>query len=994
MTVPVSAVDSSELFVATTPARLPVRRRALAAVVLSALLFIGLVPWAKTPLPTVGAFIPLYQSALVVCDLITAYLLLGQFRILGRPALGLLAAAYLFSALMASVHALSFPGLFAPSGALDGGPQTTAWLYMFWHAGFPLAVLAYACRGRAGESASAPSAVQLRRVAGWGTLAVLVAVAMLTLLAVFGVDRLPPIMLGDHYSPTMTAVVGSVWLTNVLTVALLLRRPDKTVLDLWLVVVMFAWIFDIALSAVFNAGRYDFGFYSGRLYGLLSASYVLAELLAENAHLYSRLVAMHWQEHEQGEALASARDEAQQADRAKGLFLANMSHEIRTPMNAIIGLTHLALDTELNERQRDYLTKVHGSSRALMRLLDDILDYSKIEAGKLTLEHEEFSPEEVVDQVGGLFAARAEEAGLGLYFEIDPSVPQGLMGDAMRLGQVLSNLVGNAIKFTPRGEIIVAVDASPQPANPGPATASNGGPAGGAVMLRFEVRDTGIGMSAEQAARLFQPFTQADKATTRRFGGTGLGLAICRRLVELMGGRIGVTSVPGQGSVFAFTARFEVAPSSRRRLELHRIQPMRTLVIDPQDTSAQILTQQLQSWGFEVGGAVTGGEALAELRSADERGAPFDLVLLDEKTPGIDQGGGLAAVLRRHAHPARSRPLAIVMLVSVSAHQRVLELAGAVPADMVLTKPITPSRLFDAVVLLQSRNGGRVQTMPASRRRFDFAEATRPIHGARVLLVEDNVINQQVAAEFLAKAGMKVTVANNGIEAVDCVKGQPYDLVLMDVQMPEMDGLQATRLIRTLPQGQDLPIVAMTASALSQDRQDCLAAGMDGHVAKPIDPRELVETLLSRIAPTQGSVQSATTEASIASEASALDQLLPGVAVPQALERLANDTRMYRKLLQAFVAHHQGDLARIGELSRAADWSALARLAHGLAGSAGMLGLTDVYELSRELSHSQPGPHSAQAAAAARLHAALEQAFNTLDAVAPRVSAAAGLATA
>ncbi|HEX5685453.1 MAG TPA: response regulator [Ideonella sp.] len=991
MTLPASAADSSGLFVATAPARRPVRRRALVAVLMSALLFCGLAPWARTALPQMTAFIPLYQSALVVCDLITAYLLLGQFRILGRPALGLLAAAYLFSALMASVHALSFPGLFAAGGWLGAGPQTTAWLYMFWHAGFPLCVFAYACRGQGGARVSA---AQSRRWAGWGALTVLAVVGVLTLLATAGVAWLPPIMVGHRYTPAMTTVVGSVWLINALAVVLLLRRHDKTVLDLWLVVVMFAWTFDIALSAMLNAGRYDLGFYSGRLYGLLAASYVLAELLAENAHLYGRLVAMHRQEHEQGEALASARDEALEAERAKGLFLANMSHEIRTPMNAIIGLTHLALDTELSERQRDYLTKVHASSRALMRLLDDILDYSKIEAGKLTLEQEEFNPEEVVDQVGSLFAARAEEAGLGLYFEIDPSVPSALTGDAMRLGQVLSNLVGNAIKFTPRGEIVVAVDATPQPTSSGAQTAPGTEPAAPTVMLRFEVRDTGIGMSGEQAARLFQPFTQAEKATTRRFGGTGLGLAICRRLVELMGGRIGVTSVPGHGSVFAFTARFAVASTQRRRLDLHRIHFMRALVVDPQDTSAQILTQQLQAWGFEVGGAATGGEALAELRLADERGAPFDLVLLDEKTPDLAEGGGLAAALRRQAHPARGRPLAIVMLVAVSAHERVLELAGAVPADMVLTKPITPSRLFDAVVLLQSRSGGRVQATPAARRRFDFAEATRPIHGARVLLVEDNAINQQVAAEFLAKAGMKVTVANNGIEAVDCVKGQPYDLVLMDVQMPEMDGLQATRLIRSLPQGQALPIVAMTASALVQDRQDCLAAGMDGHVAKPIDARELVETLLSRIAPTQGSVQSAAVESSVASEASALDQLLPGFAVPQALERLAGDTRMYRKLLQAFVSHHQGDLQRIDELRRSADWATLASLAHGLAGSAGMLGLAEVHELAHELSHRQPGPDSAQAAAAARLHAALEKAFSVLDNVAPRVSAAAGLATA
>ena len=820
-------------FLLNQPADSRQRWRAGLVLVASVLLFGALVPFVRVPMPRVPAFIPLYESALLTNDAVTAVLLFGQYRILRSRALMVLACAYLFTAVMTVIHALTYPDVFSHTGLLGAGRQTTSALYMFWHAGFPLFVLAYSTlKRREGRMAPAQPTWQAaapRRDALALALpgATLLLAAALALWATVGQDWLPTLIEPNRFGIALTISASTIWALSLVVVAALWRHRPHSVLDLWLSVSLVAWSFDVALSSMLNAARYDFGFYAGRIYGLLAGSAVLIELLLENGALYARLVRVHHNDLRQASALRVARDEARSADAAKSMFLANMSHEIRTPMNAVIGLTTLVLQTRLDETQRDYLTKVQTSSKALLSLLNDILDYSKIEAGKVALESEEFSPEETIENVGNLFSAKVEEAGLDLLFEIDRDLPPRLVGDALRLTQVLNNLVGNAIKFTSKGEVVIGARVVSRNDD--------------AVELAFSVRDTGIGVTPEQAERLFSVFQQAERSTARKYGGTGLGLAICKRLVELMGGRIEVIPAPGGGSIFAFTCRFAVAKGGVERIDLHRIRGMRTLVVDSQPTERLILQQMLQSWRFQVATASFPDDALHKLRRADPQ-APHELMLLDWKTGELELLFKARRAVEEHRAARPGAPLSVIAMTSLAARERVAEALKGLPGVDIVVKPVTPSRLFDTVVRLQH---GELPPVRVAVRQFDLAEAMQPIRGARVLLAEDNPVNQQVAAAFLTAGGLDVTLAENGVEAVDWVKKARFDIVLMDMQMPDMDGTQATRLIRQLPQGVGLPIIAMTAAAMDSDRQECLAAGMNAHVAKPIDPQLLVKTLLA-----------------------------------------------------------------------------------------------------------------------------------------------------
>ena len=822
-------------FLLNQPADVAQRWRAGLVLILSVLLFGALVPYVRLKLQPMPAFIPLYESALLINDTITAALLFGQYRILRSRALMVLACAYLFTALMTATHALSFPGVFAPGGWLGAGRQTTAAIYVFWHAGFPLFVLAYAVmkrRERRALPVAAPGPdwrepARARDARALALPAATVALsAALVLWATVGQAALPVFLAPGHYGVALSISTSVIWILSLVGVAVLWRTRPHSVLDLWLSVSLVAWSFDVALSAMLNAERYDLGFYAGRVYGLLAGSAVLMELLLENGALYARLVRVHHNDRRQASALRLARDEARSADAAKGLFLANMSHEIRTPMNAVIGLTSLVLQTRLDDTQRDYLTKVQTSSKALLTLLNDILDYSKIEAGKVVLEAEEFSPEETIENVGNLFSAKVEEAGLDLLFEIDRNLPPRLVGDALRLTQVLNNLVGNAIKFTSVGEVVIGARVAARDADQ--------------VELAFSVRDTGIGVTPEQAERLFNVFQQAERSTARKYGGTGLGLAICKRLVELMGGQIEVSPAPGGGSIFGFTCRFAIAKAAAERIDLHSIRGMRTLVVDAQPTERLILQQMLQSWRFQVGTASFPDDALHKLRRADPQ-APHELMLLDWKTGDLDLLHKARRAVEEHRARHSGAPLSVIAMTTLAGRERVAEAVKGLPGVGIVVKPVTPSRLFDTVLHLQH---GEAPPRRDDRPRFDLAEALRPIRGARVLLAEDNPVNQQVAMAFLQAGGLEVTLAENGLEAVDWVKKARFDAVLMDMQMPDMDGPQATRLIRKLPQAIGLPIIAMTAAAMDADRQECLAAGMNAHVAKPIDAEKLVKALL------------------------------------------------------------------------------------------------------------------------------------------------------
>jgi two-component system sensor histidine kinase/response regulator len=610
----------------------------------------------------------------------------------------------------------------------------------------------------------------------------------------------------------------------------------------------------------------------------------------------------------------------------KSMFLANMSHEIRTPMNAIIGLSHLALKTSLSAKQRDYVSKIHNAGTSLLAVINDILDFSKIEAGRLDIESTDFNLDEVISSVTTLTAQKAHDKGLEFLAHVAPLIPDHLLGDPLRLVQILTNLVNNAVKFTERGEVRLNIELMER--------------TGEKVQLKCSVRDTGIGMTPEQSAKLFQPFTQADMSTTRKHGGTGLGLTISRRLVELMGGRIWLESEPGAGTTFFFTVWLGVgAATGKGRIVPEKLARLRVLVVDDNAAAREILQEPLSTLASRVDAVASGKEAIAAIQEHDATD-PYDIVFMDWRMPGMD---GLQASRHIKSDETLGHRPAIV-LVTAFGREEVREEAERLQLDAFLLKPVTKSMIVDTLVNVFADGGEDL-------RGAAEGEQASLLRGARVLLTEDNEINQQIAVELLEGVGASVTVANNGREAVEMLSGPgqpPFDVVLMDLQMPEMDGYQATAKLRSDSRLAALPIIAMTAHATVEERQRCLAAGMNDHVGKPIDPAALFETVGRFYKPSEGTL------AGDQPSTPALQESLPSVAgldTNDGLSRVGGNRKFYVKILRQFAEQQSPALDRIADALAKEDHALAGRLAHTLRGVAGNVGATGVQSAAAALEH-------------------------------------------
>lgn len=650
------------------------------------------------------------------------------------------------------------------------------------------------------------------------------------------------------------------------------------------------------------------------------------------------------------EDLEEARKEAESAAKVKADFLANMSHEIRTPMNAIIGFSNLVLKTDMDRKQREYIQKIYQSGAHLLGIINDILDFSKIEAGKMTVEHAEFELEKVMENVSNLISEKTAAKGLELIFQVAQGTPNYLVGDTLRLGQILVNYANNAVKFTEQGEVVISVQVVEETEKD--------------CLIRFAVRDTGIGLTQEHIDKLFQSFQQADSSTSRKYGGTGLGLAISKRLACLMGGDVGVESEYGKGSTFWFTARLgKGIAKTVKLLPSPDLRGRRMLVVDDNEIGRIVLCGMLKNMTFVVNCAASGKAALQEIRSAEESGEPYEIVLLDWRMPEMD-GIDVAKAIKKL--PLRSFPH--IIMVTAYGREEVLKEAAMAGFKDVLIKPVGTSMLFDTIVeVLGGQREEKIQR--EDLKSAALVQNLKALQDASILLVEDNEFNQQIAVELLGNAGFKVEVAEDGQKSLDMLYKRSYDVVLMDMQMPVMDGVTATREIRKDQRFTGLPIIAMTANVMKEDIERCLEVGMNDHLGKPLDPNELFDKLLKWVKPRppekiqEGFVPPSTATEKNKSAAQATESekekpkptdeetlpVIPGLDTGAGVTRVMGKKRFYLEMLKKYLDNQGQTPAQIRQCLDVDDYATAERLAHTAKGVSGNIGASDLQQLAANL---------------------------------------------